>query len=70
MKRYPIGATEQNEPIFWHINIENKITNGHIITMDGKGKSLMMTGTTKTDVNFALKTKNLGNFALKILGIL
>ena len=20
MKRYPIGATEQGEPIFWHIN--------------------------------------------------
>lgn len=34
MKRYPIGATEQGEPIFWHINSENKITNGHIITMD------------------------------------
>ena len=34
MKRYPIGATEQGEPIFWHINAENKITNGHIITMD------------------------------------
>ena len=36
MKRYPIGATEQYEPIFWHINAENKITNGHIITMDDK----------------------------------
>ena len=36
MKRYPIGATEQGESIFWHINAENKITNGHIITMDGK----------------------------------
>ena len=34
MKRYPIGSTEQNEPIFWHINMKNKITNGHIITMD------------------------------------
>ena len=34
MKRYPIGATEQSEPIFWHINAEHKITNGHIITMD------------------------------------
>ena len=35
MKRYFIGATEQGEPIFWHINAEHKITNGHIITMDG-----------------------------------
>ena len=34
MKRYPIGATEQGEPIFWHFNAEHKITNGHIITMD------------------------------------
>ena len=34
MKRYPIGSTEQNEPIFWHINAENKVINGHIITMD------------------------------------
>ena len=34
MKRYPIGATEQGEPIFWHINAEHKITNGHILTMD------------------------------------
>ena len=34
MKRYPIGATEQNEPIFWHVDAEHKITNGHIITMD------------------------------------
>ena len=34
MKRYPIGRTEQGEPIFWHVNAENKITNGHIITMD------------------------------------
>ena len=34
MTRYPIGATEQGEPIFWHINAEHKITNGHIITMD------------------------------------
>lgn len=34
MIRYPIGSTEQNEPIFWHINAKNKITNGHIITMD------------------------------------
>ena len=38
MKRYPIGATEQateqGEPIFWHINSEHKITNGRIITMD------------------------------------
>ena len=34
MKRYPIGATVQGEPIFWHINAEHKITNGHIITMD------------------------------------
>ena len=33
MKRYPIGATEQGEPIFWHINSEHKITNGHIITI-------------------------------------
>ena len=29
-----IGATEQGEPIFWHINSEHKITNGRIITMD------------------------------------
>ena len=36
MKRYPIGATEQGEPIFWHINAENKITNGHILTMDSE----------------------------------
>ena len=36
MKRYPIGATEQSEPIFWHINAENKITNGNIITMDSE----------------------------------
>ena len=36
MKRYPIGATEQDESIFWHINAENKITNGHIITMDSE----------------------------------
>ena len=34
MIRYPIGSTEQNEPIFWHINAKNKITNGHIITID------------------------------------
>ena len=34
MKRYPIGATEQGEPIFWHINSEHKITNGRILTMD------------------------------------
>ena len=34
MERYPIGATEQTEPIFWHINAEHKITNGHIITME------------------------------------
>ena len=36
MKRYPIGATEQGEPIFWHINAEHKITNGRIITMDSE----------------------------------
>ena len=36
MKRYPIGATNQGEPIFWHINTEHKITNGHIITMDSE----------------------------------
>ena len=36
MKRYPIGSTEQGEQIFWHINSENKITNGHIITMDSE----------------------------------
>ena len=36
MKRYTIGATEQGESIFWHINAENKITNGHIITMDSE----------------------------------
>ena len=35
MKRYPIGATEKGEPIFWHINAEHKITNGRILTMDG-----------------------------------
>ena len=34
MKRYPIGATEQ--PIFWHINAEQKITNGRILTMDSE----------------------------------
>ena len=39
LTRYPIGATEQGEPIFWHINAEHKISNGHIITMDsGTGK--------------------------------
>ena len=36
MKRCPIGATVQGEPIFWHINAEHKITNGHIITMDSE----------------------------------
>lgn len=36
MKRYPIGATEQGEPIFWHINGERKITNGRILTMDSE----------------------------------
>ena len=36
MKRYPIGRTEQGEPIFWHVSAENKITNGHIITMDSE----------------------------------
>jgi hypothetical protein len=36
MKRYPIGATEQGEPIFWHINLEHKITNGRILTMDSE----------------------------------
>ena len=36
MKRYPIGATEKGEPIFWHINVDHKITNGHIITMDSE----------------------------------
>ena len=36
MKQYPIGATEQGEPIFWHINSENKITNGRILTMDSE----------------------------------
>lgn len=36
MKRYPIGRTEQDEPIFWHVSAENKITNGHIITMDSE----------------------------------
>lgn len=35
MKRYFIGATKQGEPIFWHINAEHKVTNGHIVTMDG-----------------------------------
>lgn len=36
MKRYPIGATEQNEPLFWHVDADHKITNGHIITMDSE----------------------------------
>ncbi len=36
MKRYPIGATEQGEPIFWHINSEHEITNGRILTMDSE----------------------------------
>ena len=36
MKRYPIGSTEQGEPIFWHINGEHKITNGRILTMDSE----------------------------------
>lgn len=36
MKRYPIGATKQGEPIFWHINSEHKITNGRILTMDSE----------------------------------
>ena len=48
MKRYPIGATEQGEPIFWHINSEHKITNGRILTMDSETKSMMPAGTTQT----------------------
>ena len=36
MKQYPIGATDQGEPIFWHINAEHKITNGHILTMESE----------------------------------
>jgi len=36
MKRYPIGATEQYEPVFCHINAERKITNGHILTMESE----------------------------------
>lgn len=36
MKRYPIGATQQGEPIFWHINSENKITNGQILTLNSE----------------------------------
>ena len=36
MERYFIGATDRGEAIFWHINAENKVTNGHIITMDGE----------------------------------
>ena len=36
MKRYPIGATKQGEPIFWHINSEHNITNGRILTMDSE----------------------------------
>ena len=36
MKQYPIGVTEQGEPIFWHVNSENKITNGRILTMDSE----------------------------------
>ena len=49
MKRYTIGATEQGESIFWHINAENKITNGHIITMDSETEAryMMTVGTIK-----------------------
>lgn len=36
MERYSIGATEKGEPVFWHINVAHKITNGHIITMDSE----------------------------------
>lgn len=36
MNRYVIGATAQREPVFWHINAELRVTNGHIITMDGE----------------------------------
>lgn len=36
MNRYVIGATAQREPVFWHINAERRVTNGHIITMDGE----------------------------------
>lgn len=48
MKRYPIGVTEQGEPIFWHINSEHKIANGRIITMDREtGKVYDAVGTTR-----------------------
>ena len=46
MKRYPIGATEHYEPIFWHINAERKITNGHILTAK-QVRSMMTVGTIK-----------------------
>ena len=36
MQRYFIGTTGKGEPIFWHINAERKITNGHVITMSGE----------------------------------
>lgn len=39
MNRYFIGATDQGHPIFWHVNSEHQITNGHIITLSsGTGK--------------------------------
>ena len=34
INQYFIGATGNGEPIFWHINAEHEISNGHIITMD------------------------------------
>lgn len=36
MNRYFIGATNKGEPIFWHIDAEHHITNGHIITMNAE----------------------------------
>ena len=39
MNRYFIGSTDQVHPIFWHVNSEHQITNGHIITLSsGTGK--------------------------------
>lgn len=44
MKEYVIGATEQGEPIFWHINAEHKITNGRILTMDSNSGKVYDSG--------------------------
>jgi len=35
LTRYFIGATENGEPIFWHIDADHRITNGLVITMSG-----------------------------------